>query len=303
MEFSEFVKILEEFYKGEQSQAKFTKDLFLKIAKDELEFKIENRSDQAFIQYYQGNRSIKPIAKIIHYELDKTKFKNYLAQREKNTDAKKKLCNAFRGCAPKINMKNLFNKIAKIFVDIINDACNESDGRSKKQPADDEAVSAIKTVESDEQSVDDEVVSEIDDVESGENYESLFSNLNISKEDISELKTLAKNISNKIYVLLDIGNKINNKANEMGFNIPAIVNPGLYNALDKNYEAFHDFKYDLRRYNSKYPNKLFDRAIDIFLLLKANSFVEYYSPFFDSNSLISELQETFIQILDELKKL
>lgn len=347
MEFPEFVKILEEFYKGGKSQAKFTKDLFCQIANDEQNSEIKHRSDQTFIQYYKGIRPIRQIAKIIQYELDKTKFKNYLAQREFNDSAKEKMCQAFEKAASDIDTKNLFEKITGIFVNIINDACNKLDGRCKKQPVDDEVILAIDTVESDEkcneqsieevipvidtvepnekcneqsveevipvidivesdeicnkQAVDDEVVPEIDDVESDENHESLFSNLNITKEDISELKTLAKDMSNKIYVLLDIGNKINSKANEMGFNIPAIVNPGLYNALDKNYEAFHDFTYDLRRYNSKYPNRLFDRAIEIFLLLKANSFIEYYSPFYDRCSLISELQDIFIKILDELK--
>lgn len=271
MKFSEFAKTLEEFYKGEHSQADFTKDLFCNLANDEFKPKIENRSSQAFIQYYQGGRSIKPIAKEIRHDLNIDKFKKYLAQRENNIDAKEKLCSAFKDCAPDIKISNVFDEITNIFVDIINDAYNEPDGRCKKQ-----------TVES---------------------RESLFSHLNITKEDISELKTLARDASNKIYVLLDTGNEINNKANELGFNIPAIVNPGLYNELDKNYEVLRDFTYDLRRYNSKYPNGLFDRAIEIISQLKAKSFVKYYSPFFNSSSLISELQDIFNKILDELKKL
>ncbi len=125
--------------------------------------------------------------------------------------------------------------------------------------------------------------------------------MNITKEDISELKILTRDMSNKILVLLETGRKINDKANEMGFYVPGIVNPGLYNELDKNYKALYAFKYDLQRYNSKYPNELFDRAIEIVSQLKAKSFTEYYSPFFDSGSLISELQDILNKILDELK--
>ena len=69
MNFSEFAKTLEEFYKGENSQADFTKELLCKIVNNEYESKIGARSSQAFIQYYQGYRSIKPIAKEIQHDL------------------------------------------------------------------------------------------------------------------------------------------------------------------------------------------------------------------------------------------
>lgn len=344
MNFSEFAKTLEEFYKGENSQADFTKELLCKIVNNEYESKIGARSSQAFIQYYQGYRSIKPIAKEIQHDLNTDKFKKYLAQRENNIDAKEKLRSAFKACAPDINISNVFDKITNIFVDIINDAYNEPDGRCKKQTVESreslssnlngikKEMSEIKDLTKDIPNtikdacnenqellssklnhIEDEI-SEFKNLtkdrsntikdafnESDENRKSLFSHLNITKEDISELKILAKNASNKIYVLLDTGNEINNKLNEFVFNIPAIVNPVLYNELEKNYEAFRDFTYDLRRYNSKYPNELFCRAIEIISQLKAKSFVEYYSPFFDSSSLISELQDIFNKMLYELK--
>lgn len=308
MNFSEFAKTLEEFYKGENSQADFTKELLCKIVNNEYESKIGARSSQAFIQYYQGYRSIKPIAKEIQHDLNTDKFKKYLAQRENNIDAKEKLRSAFKACAPDINISNVFDKITNIFVDIINDAYNEPDGRCKKQTVESrESLSSnlngIKKEMSEIKDLTKDIPNTIKDAfnESDENRKSLFSHLNITKEDISELKILAKNASNKIYVLLDTGNEINNKLNEFVFNIPAIVNPVLYNELEKNYEAFRDFTYDLRRYNSKYPNELFCRAIEIISQLKAKSFVEYYSPFFDSSSLISELQDIFNKMLYELK--
>ena len=43
MNFSEFAKTLEEFYKGENSQADFTKELLCKIVNNEYESKIGAR--------------------------------------------------------------------------------------------------------------------------------------------------------------------------------------------------------------------------------------------------------------------
>lgn len=210
------------------------------------------------------------------------KFKKYLAQRYNNINAKEELCSAFKNCAPEINIANVFDKITNIFVNIINDACDEPDGRCKKQTVEDESVPAIDTVKSDE------------------NHESLFSNLNITKEDISELKTLTENMSNTIFDLLKIGKVIKIKAQEWGVYASGMVYPELY-VLNNNYDKLKDFKCDLQRYNLKYPNELFGSAIDIISHLKANSFIEYYSPFFGSSSLICELQDIFNKILDELK--
>lgn len=127
MNFSEFAKILKEFYKGEMNKGDFVKALFCNIADNEIEI---DRSNITFAKYMEGN-SIKPIVVEIKYNLDTEKFKKYLAQREHNTNAKKKLCNAFKDCAPDINIDNVFDKITSIFVDIINDAYNEVDGRCK----------------------------------------------------------------------------------------------------------------------------------------------------------------------------
>ncbi len=133
MNFSEFAKTLEKFYKSNLNQAKFTKNLFCNIVDDEISTIIERRVDQAYIQYYQGNRSIKPVAKDIQHNLNINKFKKYLAQRENNINAKEKLCSVFKDYAPDINISNVFDKVTNIFVDIINAACNETDGRRKKQ--------------------------------------------------------------------------------------------------------------------------------------------------------------------------
>lgn len=281
MEFPEFVKILEEFYKGEQSQANFTKNLFLKIAKDELKSKIENRSDQAFIQYYQGNRSIKPIAKIIQYKSNKTKFKEYLAQMEHNTNAKNKLCNAFKDCAADINIDNVFNKITSIFVDIINDACNEVDGRCK--------ITSNK--------VDTNV--SINNLSNNKNLDNKSESfyVPISAIDIPKIQEIIIDLSVTVEKLFDLGETISDMDHKYGHFCANQMNPEIYKEFANEYVKFVELNSKLRFYNCKCTNETLNNAVLKGVYLNKSSFISNSSILFKD---ITEYKFELVRLSSEL---
>lgn len=257
MEFSEFVKILEEFYKGGQSQAEFTKNLFLKIAKDEIESEIENRTDHAFIQYYKGNRPIRQIAKIMQYELNEAKFKNYLAQREFNDIAKEKMCQAFEKSAPDINKENLFEKITGIFVKIIENACNEPDRKCKATSNNGGSNISVNNLS--------------DNRESDNESESFY--VPISVLDIPKIQEIIIDLSVTVEKLFDLGETIFDMDQKYGHFCANQMNPEIYKKFDNEYVKFVELNNKLRFYNCKCTNETLNNAVLKGEYLNRSSFI------------------------------
>lgn len=251
MNFSKFTQILELFYKGELSQADFTKDLLCRITDDEsavLIFKKRERNEKTFISYYTGERKITPIAKNIHDKINQDKFIEYLRTKEFN---KANLCKAFKEYCPDIDTGNVFEKITEIYVEIIDNARNIIDKRYKEH--------------------------------SKENANKLsFSMIPVSDFDRTSINEILMQLYAIMDTLLKLAEEICAKESEYGFNNAKLFFSKLYEHFYKNYNKLSGLNNKLKFYNGKYSNELLNDAINLADSFTEDSFLQRYSKSWNS---------------------
>lgn len=251
MNFSKFTQILELFYKGELSQADFTKDLLCRITDDEsavLIFKKRERNEKTFISYYTGERKITPIAKKIHDKINQDKFIDYLRTKEFN---KANLCKAFKEYCPDIDTGNVFEKITEIYVEIIDNARNIIDKRYKEH--------------------------------SKENANKLsFSMISVSDYDKISINEILMKLSAIIDTLLKAAEEIYVNENKYPVNTARAMFPQLYQQFYSNYNKINEMNNKLKFYNGKYSNELLNDAINLADSFTEDSFLQRYSKSWNS---------------------
>jgi len=120
MNFSSFANLLKPIIGGSDNTVEFTRKLFIAMIGENNSTVIEDKSDDSFKAYFNGNSTINGIAKEISPVAD---LENFVAFLEDFGDSvSEKLCEAFSGSLDEINLQNINYKIACCFDEIIKKA-------------------------------------------------------------------------------------------------------------------------------------------------------------------------------------
>lgn len=283
MKFSEFAQALSPFYMGEMTQWNFVKELLLQITnnkemvlKHRSKGKLIERTDKTFTSYYTGKRSIKPIAKKIHNDLQQDKFIDFLRSKEFNNNDKEELCKIFRKHFPNmsINNNNIFSIITEIFIDIINKSC-ESTNKIETPSIDDKTISIKNT--------------------------DLYS----TQQDI-DIKSLINKLNETINSLINIGHRIASRQSSIPLNdivaksIPLPIPPKLESKLDEEYDELLLLYDEIEDYNINNNNEFLEKVLTLLYEITKESFIETKEsfiitslknyPIYDLLSLIQKYQ-------------
>lgn len=159
MFFAEFIQTLHGIVGKGIRQALFTETILKQIVSKEAKI---DRSDSAYKGYYKGlaegkgkERRIvgdqinKFTQDMIPY-LNKEKFINYLKGLEFNMTAKNQLCDSFREAIPDINIDNVFNRVAELLENIINNCANPQNRNNIKKESHQTSIVDLYTITDDE---------------------------------------------------------------------------------------------------------------------------------------------------------
>lgn len=120
MNFFSFANLLKPIIGGSDNTVEFTRKLFIAMIGENNSTVIEDKSDDSFKAYFNGNSTINGIAKEISPVAD---LENFVAFLEDFGDSvSEKLCEAFSGSLDEINLQNINYKIACCFDEIIKKA-------------------------------------------------------------------------------------------------------------------------------------------------------------------------------------
>lgn len=159
MLFAEFIQILHGIIGKGKGQVEFTETILKQIVSKEAKI---DRSASAYKGYYKGltegkgkERRIvgdqinKFTQDMIPY-LNKEKFINYLKGLEFNMTAKNQLCDNFREAIPDINIDNVFNRVAELLENIINNCANPQNRNNIKKESHQTSIVDMYTITDDE---------------------------------------------------------------------------------------------------------------------------------------------------------
>lgn len=196
MLFAEFIQILHGIIGKGKGQVEFTETILKQIVSKEAKF---YRSASAYKGYYKGltegkgkERRIvgdqinKFTQDMIPY-LNKEKFINYLKGLEFNMTAKNQLCDSFREAIPDINIDNVFNRVAELLENIINNCANPQNRNNIKKESHQTSIVDMYTITDDEKKAIKRVCEIID---------SRLKNIYYLTNKISDKETELNNIDN-----------------------------------------------------------------------------------------------------------
>lgn len=132
MEFTEFVNRLYPIISGEMAKDVFTQELFLNITNIEsADNFIAETGLSTFRSYYSGDRSINRFAKKIRKYIEPSCFEEYI--NTLSDEQCSQLCSTFSDVISNITVCNTGEKLAELFVKIINDSSTIIRNSSKKK--------------------------------------------------------------------------------------------------------------------------------------------------------------------------
>lgn len=122
MEFSDFVKLLHPVIGAGSSTHAFTRTIFDSIVTDEGIAALDERSDDTYKAYYNGNTRITKLAQSIAAYIEPEEFIGYIGQF--SDAAVQSLCDSFQEYLPGINPHNAGEELAGLFSLIIKEAAS-----------------------------------------------------------------------------------------------------------------------------------------------------------------------------------
>ncbi len=131
MTFTDFVHRMARVLQGIDNQSAFTKSLFEQIISEDQYDLFEGMKPSTWKSYFNGNANITRFAKKMNAYTDTMLFENYINEQEET--AITKICDAFADELPDINMHNAGDLIARLFVDIIDNAAGGNESKPEKQ--------------------------------------------------------------------------------------------------------------------------------------------------------------------------
>lgn len=159
MEFKDFAQLLRPIIGGGSSASAFVKTLFESIVDSNYELAketIDNRKTSSYKSYYYGENSISGIAKEVIQYLSRDEFIYFC--NDFSDDVSEQICNVFKPYLPDIDMFNVGESLANLFVDIIKEAANGKRKKSEKmnndKKTDTQAYTDGETEKIDEQVID-----------------------------------------------------------------------------------------------------------------------------------------------------
>ena len=121
MEFKEFVEKLASVLRNGSSTIEFTHSMFEAIVANNDQDILKGYKPSSFKSFYNGHTSISGISKKINAHLEPMEFAEYISS-QYGEGALEDLCSVFKADIPDIELHNVGDKLAELFISIITEA-------------------------------------------------------------------------------------------------------------------------------------------------------------------------------------
>lgn len=129
MTFNEFIHRLHPILGDGSSIYAFTKSMLVSITTEDATEILDNRKEDTYKSYFNGNRSISKFAKELTPYIDPEEFSSYIAQLPSDA-VREALCKKFSDVLPDSNPHKIDQEIANLFADVI----REEASKTRKAP-------------------------------------------------------------------------------------------------------------------------------------------------------------------------